>query len=157
MLQSAVDYLNANKPGPTELWICSDLRSADWNAESGNWNAVRDAIQSFPQSVRIHLLAYAEPAKENLALRVFDVRREGKDGSNEVVLSLQVSRPEVDESAPARSVPVQIEFDGARSELTVELKGSQAEVKNYRVALSGNQKSGWGKVSDSGRSEQRRQ
>ena len=75
MLQSAVDYLNANKPGPTELWICSDLRTADWSVESGNWNAVRDALQSFPQSVRIHLLAYAEPAENNLSLRVTEVRR----------------------------------------------------------------------------------
>ena len=148
MLQAAVDYLNANKPGPTELWICSDLRGADWSVESGNWNAVRDALQSFPQSVRIHLLAYADPAKENLSLRVSDVRRESTDAGNEVVMSLQISRGDGDDaSATKRTVPIQFEIDGARSELSVELNGNQAEVRNHRVALSSNQKRGWGKVS----------
>ena len=148
MLQSAVDYLNANKPGPTELWICSDLRTADWSVESGNWNAVRDALQSFPQSVRIHLLAYSEPAENNLSLRVSDVRRESTDKGNEVVMSLQISQAATEGASSAkRVVPVQIEIDGARSELSVELTGNQAEVRNHRVALSGNQKRGWGKVS----------
>ncbi len=148
MLQSAVDYLNANKPGPTELWICSDLRTADWSVESGNWNAVRDALQSFPQSVRIHLLAYSEPAENNLSLRVSDVRRESTDKGNEVVMSLQISQAAAEGASSAkRVVPVQIEIDGARSELSVELTGNQAEVRNHRVALSGNQKRGWGKVS----------
>ena len=148
MLQSAVDYLNANKPGPTELWICSDLRTADWSVESGNWNAVRDALQSFPQSVRIHLLAYSEPAENNLSLRVSDVGRELTDKGNEVVMSLQISQAAAEGASSAkRVVPVQIEIDGARSELSVELTGNQAEVRNHRVALSGNQKRGWGKVS----------
>ncbi|MDX1927713.1 MAG: BatA domain-containing protein, partial [Pirellulaceae bacterium] len=148
MLQSAVDYLNANKPGPTELWICSDLRSADWSVESGNWNAVRDALQSFPQSVRIHLLAYAEPAETNLSVRVTDVRRESTDAGNQVVMSLVVSQSTSEDSPSAkRVVPVQIEIDGARSELSVEMTGNQAEVRNHRVSLSGNQKRGWGKVS----------
>ncbi len=148
MLQSAVDYLNANKPGPTELWICSDLRTADWSVESGNWNAVRDALQSFPQSVRIHLLAYSEPAENNLSLRVSDVRRESTDKGNEVVMSLQISQAAAEGASSAkRVVPIQIEIDGARSELGVELTGNQAEVRNHRVALSGNQKRGWGKVS----------
>ena len=159
MLQSAVDYLNANKPGPTELWICSDLRVADWSVESGNWNAVRDALEKFPQSVRIHLLAYAEPPQSNLAIRVTDVRRESSEGTNDVLMSLQISQTGAEAasasgsgasasaSATKRVVPVQIEIDGARSELSVELTGNQAEVRNHRVALSGNQKRGWGKVS----------
>ncbi len=161
MLQSAVDYLSANKPGPTELWICSDLRVADWSVESGNWNAVRDALQKFPQSVRIHLLAYADPPQSNLAVRVTDVRRESTDGRNDVLMSLQVSQTGssaagtdaagTDAATDAgsemkRVVPIQIEIDGARSELSVELTGNQAEVRNHRVALSGNQKRGWGKV-----------
>ena len=163
MLQSAVDYLNANKPGPTELWICSDLRVADWSVESGNWNAVRDALQKFPQSVRIHLLAYADPPQSNLAIRVTDVRRESSEGGNDVLMSLQLSQTGSSAagtnaagldavgldavSASKRIVPIQIEIDGARSELSVELTGNQAEVRNHRVALSGNQKRGWGKVS----------
>ncbi len=148
MLQSAVDYLTANKPGPTELWICSDLRTADWSAESGNWNAVRDALLNFPQSVRIHLLAYPQITENNLAVRVTEVRRESTAGGNAVSISLQISQAVAEDATAAkRSVPVQIEIDGSRSELNVELTGSQAEVRNHRVALANNQRKGWGRVS----------
>ena len=33
MLQAARDYIKANKAGRTEIWICSDLRENDWNAD----------------------------------------------------------------------------------------------------------------------------
>ena len=58
MLQAARDYIKANKAGRTEIWICSDLRENDWNADSGRWQALRDAFLEFPQGVRFHLLAY---------------------------------------------------------------------------------------------------
>lgn len=145
MLQSAVDYLLNNKPGPTEIWICSDMRVSDWNAESGNWNAVREALQNFPQSVQIHLLAYPDAVENNLAIRVTDVHRESTPDGQQVVLSVQVSQTV--ESSEKRNVPIQIEIAGARSELNLELNGSQAEIRNHRVTLSGNQKKGWGKVS----------
>ena len=58
MLQAARDYIQANKSGRTEIWICSDLRENDWNADSGRWQALRDAFLEFPQGVRFHLLAY---------------------------------------------------------------------------------------------------
>jgi Aerotolerance regulator N-terminal len=145
MLQTAVDYMQNNKPGPTELWICSDMRTADWSAESGNWNAVRDALQSFPQSVRIHLLAYPQTTDRNFAIRVSDVRRQSDADGQSVVMSIQVSHS--GESAEKRSIPVQVEIEGARSELDVEMTGSLAEIRNHKVALSGNQKRGWGKVS----------
>jgi hypothetical protein len=147
MLQSAVDYLTINKSGPSELWICSDLRTADWNVESGNWNVVREALLNFPQSVRIHLLAYPQPADNNLSIRVSDVRLETGGTGNAVSMSLQVSQTgKRGDAGGNRTVPVQIEIDGTRSELSVELSGSQVELRNHRVPLSGNQRRGWGKV-----------
>ena len=62
MLQAARDYIKANKAGRTEIWICSDLRENDWNADSGRWQALRDEFQEFPQGVRFHLLAYPQTA-----------------------------------------------------------------------------------------------
>ena len=62
MLLAARDYMRANKAGRTEVWICSDLRENDWNAESGRWQALRDGFLEFPQGVRFHLLAYPKVA-----------------------------------------------------------------------------------------------
>lgn len=143
MLQSVVDYINTNQPGPTDVWICSDLRSADWNSESSHWNAVRDALKSAPQSVRLHLLAYPQKPDGNLAIRVTDAHHESSDSKNSLVMSFQITR---NGSGVQQSVPVQIEIDGARSELSVEMTSNQVEIRNHRVPLSGNQKTGYGKV-----------
>lgn len=148
MLQGVVDYLNANKPGPTDVWICSDLRSSDWQPESSHWNVVREALSNFPQSVRIHLLAYPSASPDNLSIRVTEVLRESNASGDTVAVSMKLAQSTSDtEAASKRTVPIQIEIDGARSELTVELTGREMEIRNHRVPVSAQQQKGWGKVS----------
>ncbi len=152
MLQSALDYLETNKPGPSEIWICSDLREADWNAESGTWSLVREGFERLPQSVRFHLLAYPSDSPKNVAIRVSEARREQLNAAgiaeNNLLVSFSLSRSADKLAADDKlSIPVQIEIEGARSEITVELSGSQTEIRNHRVPLAGNQTRGWGRVS----------
>ena len=45
MLESARDYITSNNTGRTEVWICSDIRENDWNAESGRWQSLRDSLR----------------------------------------------------------------------------------------------------------------
>ena len=47
----------------------------------------------------------------------------------------------------ARSIPVQFEIEGARSEMMVELAGAQAELKDHRIPLEKGRDRGWGRVS----------
>ena len=145
MLQSASDYLTTNKPGPTDIWICSDLRTSDWSTESANWKTVREALKNSPQSVQVHLLAYPEPAENNLSIRVSEVQRDSDSAGETLGLSMQLTQTASGNIAVKRMVPVQIEIDGARSELNVELNGRDVLVRNHRVPLGG-QKRGSGKV-----------
>ena len=70
MLQAAHDYIKNNRTGETEVWICSDLRANDWNADNGRWKTLRDSFQKFKQSVRFHLLAYpAAPTANVIGVR----------------------------------------------------------------------------------------
>ncbi|MEZ6138798.1 MAG: BatA domain-containing protein [Pirellulaceae bacterium] len=156
MLESALDYLKTNKPGPTEVWICSDLREADWNADSGTWEVTREGFEQLPQSVRFHLLAYPQPANDNLSIRVTDARREvvtadaetnDSLNGNTLLLSMQLSRAADESNSERIKVPVQIEIEGARSEHLVELAGGGSEIKNHRVSLPANMNRGWGRVS----------
>ena len=80
----------ANKAGRTEIWICSDIRENDWNADSGRWQALRDGFLELPQGVRFHLLAYPQTAPGNLSVRVTDVRRQ-KTGDAAELLGLAAS------------------------------------------------------------------
>ncbi len=147
MLQSARDYIKANKPGRTEIWICSDIRANDWNAESGRWQALRDSFAEFPQGVRFHLLAYPQSAPANLSVRVTDLKRQQTADAAELLLSLRIKREAGDESTEKQSVPIQFEIDGARSEMTVEMVGPTYELKDHKIALDRKKRRGWGRVS----------
>ncbi|MBI3862285.1 MAG: BatA domain-containing protein [Planctomycetia bacterium] len=150
MLQAAHDYIQANKSGRTEIWICSDLRENDWNGESGRWQTLRESFLEFPQGVRFHLLAYPQAALENVAIRVTDVRRQQTSDAAELFISLKLSRAPVLDSNSSNSkisVPVQFEIDGARSELTIEMDGAQFELKDHRIPLERSHERGWGRVS----------
>jgi hypothetical protein len=145
MLQAAYEYVKANKPSRTEVWICSDVRRHDWSPDSGRWQEVRDAFLDLPQPVRFHLLAYPEVAPDDRAVRVTDVRRtETADGAA-LLLSLRVDQAKAVEKKA--TVPVQLEVDGARSEINVELTGADGEIENHLVPLDARQTQGWGRVS----------
>ncbi len=153
MLQAARDYIRANKPGHTEIWICSDIRQNDWNAESGRWQTLRDSFLEFSQGIRFHLLAYPQVASSNVAVRVTDVRRQQTSDSTELLVSLRLSKVHpTDPSDPTDrsdklSIPIQFDIEGARSEITIEMTGPQFELKDHRIPLERLRERGWGKVS----------
>ena len=60
MLEAARTYIQANRTGRTEIWICSDLRENDWHADSGRWRTLRESFLELAQGVRFHLLAYPQ-------------------------------------------------------------------------------------------------
>src|SRR5690606_31184300 len=121
MLQIAYDYIRANRPGRAEVWIASDVRRNDWPPDSGRWQAIRDAFLELPQPIRFHLLAYPQASPENRSIRVTNVRRIETSSGAELLLSLKVNQASPTEKT-AR-LPVQLELDGARSEIVVELTG----------------------------------
>jgi hypothetical protein len=61
LLQTAHDYIKNNRSGQTEIWICSDLRANDWNAESGRWEGLRNSFQEFKQQLSGVQTARANP------------------------------------------------------------------------------------------------
>jgi hypothetical protein len=145
MLQAAHDYIKANTPGRTEIWICSDIRENDWNAESGRWQTLRESFREFPQGIRFHLLAYPQPAPDNVSLRVTDVRRVPSGDAAELLVSLKLTR---EGNAETRiSLPVHFEIEGARSELTIEMEGTEYELKDHQIPLERSHERGWGRVS----------
>jgi hypothetical protein len=154
MLQAAREYIRANKPGRTEVWICSDVRANDWNPDGGRWPALRDSFLESTQGVRFHLLAYPQTAPGNLSVRVAEVRRQKTAEGADLFVTVLLTREQGDgpssmpnESLPKRSIPVQFEIGGARSEVTIEMAGSRYELKDHRIPLGRGQERGWGKVS----------
>ena len=145
MLEAARDYIRANRTGRTEIWICSDLRQNDWKPDSARWQSLRNSFLEFPQGIRIHLLAYADVARGNVAVQVTNVRRQQTADSAELLISLRLAR-EGDPDTKL-TVPVQFEIEGARSEVTIDMNGPTYELKDHRIPIERTRERGWGKVS----------
>ncbi|MGZ0169745.1 MAG: BatA domain-containing protein [Planctomycetales bacterium] len=145
MLEQARDYIKSNNTGRTEVWICSDVRENDWNAESGRWQTLRDSFLELPQAVRFHLLAYPTEARSNTSIRVTSVRRFETVDSAELLVSLKVTRDASKDDSI--TLPVQFEIEGARSELTVNVDGPTLELIDHRIPIERSNDRGWGKVS----------
>lgn len=145
MLDAAREYIRDNRTGRTDIWICSDIRENDWNAESSRWQSLRDSFLELPQAVRMHLLSYADVSPKNASVEVTDVRRfESVDGA-ELLVSLKIHRGE--ESSEDASIPVQFEIDGARSELTIKTSELVYELIDHRIPIERSKERGWGRVS----------
>ena len=91
MMQTTLDYITANKTGRSDIWICSDSRSNDWDPNSGRWDTIRD---SFAQTKghRIKLLNYSQLAKDNLAVTVSGVHRRQIGNKAELILDVHLKR-----------------------------------------------------------------
>lgn len=145
LLDAARQYVRDNKTGRTEIWIASDLRRSDWDEQSGRWEGLRSAFLEFPQTIRFHLLSYADNAADNMSVRVTNARRRRSAAGAELLLSLALTRDEP--SATTISVPLRIEIEGASSELAVEFSGNRHELRDHPVPLDAAQERGWGRVS----------
>ena len=73
LLQSALDYLVANRAGRSDVWICSDLQAADWRSDSGQWAGLRSGFLELKPPVRFHLLSYPRASPDNASVRVQEI------------------------------------------------------------------------------------
>ena len=67
--------------------------------------------------------------------------------ANQLVLSLDVSSTMTDGEQPGRSVPIQLELEGVRTELPIELSQAGGQLREYRLPLPAKLQAGWGRVS----------
>ena len=145
MLDSAARYIENNKTGRTDIWICSDLRSNDWQNQSGQWQRLRDKFMAFPQGIRFQLFSFPKPAPDNVAIEIAEVERlTGEEGS-ELMVSLRLTREEATKEPLV--IPVQFEIGGARSQVQIELVGKEAELRGHRIPIDSELNRGWGRVS----------
>ncbi|MCC7084092.1 MAG: BatA domain-containing protein [Pirellulales bacterium] len=145
LLQAAYDYIQRNKSGRTDIWICSDLRANDWNAEGGRWQSLRDAFREIQPGVRFTLHDYSQPSPGNLSIRVTDVRRQSSSTGAELLISLRIVRE--GGGTDKITLPLHFEIDQARSETEIELTGDAFELKDHPIPLAKDQQRGWGRVS----------
>ncbi len=143
MLQTALDYVVANRAGRTDIWICSDLQANDWKWEDGRWVGLREGFAPH-EAVRFYVLSYTGAAPDNLAVRVQSARVGLEGGAPQLVMDVVVRRP--GGAGRASRVPVEFVINGARSVVNIEMDDIEYRLQGHTIALVGDTRSGWGYV-----------
>ncbi|MBI1313205.1 hypothetical protein GC176_18085 [bacterium] len=143
MFQAALDYLTVNQVGRTDIWVCSDLRRTDWEADSGRWASLRESLTQL-EGVRFQLLAYPDVPRENVSVEVQSVKRRNVPGGAELVLDIRLLRQT--ESAVSANVPLTFLINGARSVHEVEMTDDELVLQGHVLPIDDNSATGWGRV-----------
>jgi hypothetical protein len=143
LLHKALDYTVASQTGRTDIWICSDLRENDWNPSDGRWASIRDGFQAL-DGVKFYLLSYDEPAHDNVAIRVSNVRQRIIGDERELIFDVRLTS-EADRPTSG-SIPCEVIINGTRSIMDVEMTGNEYVLQGYQVPLAAEATGGWGRV-----------
>ena len=143
LLQTAMDYAVAQKLGNAEVWLCSDMRTGDWQPENGAWESLRESARELP-NLRWRLLTFPEGSPDNLGVRVESVRRRELPGSAgaELLLDLELRRQG---SGPA-TIPIGVVVNGVRSVMELTVEGERQQIRGMSVPVGRETINGWGMV-----------
>jgi hypothetical protein len=143
LLQDALDYMTANKTGRTDVWMLSDLQQTDWDASGGRWQTLRVAFAAMP-GVRFHLLAYPQPAADDIGVTIDRVQRRESAEKAELLLDFRIIR-HAQNPQPVK-LPLSFVVNGTATSTTVDLKENQLVIEGYSIPIDKSLKRGWGRV-----------
>ena len=143
LLQTSLDYMTANQTGRTDVWMLSDLRTADWDAGGGRWEPLRGALASM-KGVRFHLLSYPQPATGNLAVTVDHVTRRETAEKTELLLDVRITRNET--KPEPLEIPLRFVIAGVTTTQKVEIKDNQLLMQALAVPIDKSTKRGAGRI-----------
>jgi hypothetical protein len=93
----------------------------------------------------LHLIGYDEPAARNMSIQVLDAKTIREGQTPQLALTIRLERSA--DWTEKITLPLTIQIGSARSEESIEMTGSQLDLKDFRVALPGLEERGWGRVS----------
>lgn len=144
MLQKAMEYISANKPGNCQIWICSDLKENDWDLNNGLWASLRDEFPNLNDNVQILMVPMTQSAERNMGIRIQNAKKMESNGKARVELSLQIWRE--DASEEEIEVPVDINVNGSVSRSKLTFSGREGALDGIAIDIDPGQTNGWGWV-----------
>lgn len=146
MVEAAFSYVRDNQLGAAEVWICSDLRTADWQPQSARWPALREAFRQYPGRVQFRLLSYAESGSRNWTIQLKHVRYRQTSSGGEVRLSFTIRQTAgTSNKESVAKLPVLFSVGGkTQFSHLLEVAGAAAEVSDFPIPLGEQSREGWG-------------
>lgn len=139
LLNRAAEYLKAT-PCRAEIWLASDLQTANWHPDDERWAAARVSLAALPQKPAVRVLSIGGTSASNTAIAILGSRRSGDD------LLLDVELLRTNETRGAANVPLTANLNGARTTDSLTVPGQSLRFQK-RLTLPANSDSGHGWLS----------
>jgi hypothetical protein len=143
LLELAMDHIEVNETGQTDIWICSDLQKSNWLPSSPRWESIRTRATA-QKALRIFLLAYPGAPADDLSVMVSGARLYKTNNQSQVLLDATITRNNA--SSRPLSIPVQILANGKLSVHNIEIESDQYGIQALPVPLGEETEAGWGRV-----------
>jgi hypothetical protein len=139
LLNRAAEFLRET-PGRAEIWLASDLQTANWQPGDERWAAARATLASLPQKPAVRVLSLTGAGAPNSAISLLGSRRSGDE------LLLDVELLHTTESRGAANLPLTVNFNGTRTADTLTIPGQSLRFQK-RLNLPPGSESGFGWLS----------
>ena len=139
LLTRAAEFLRET-PGRAEIWLASDLQTANWQPDDERWAAARATLNGLPQKPALRVLSITGNTAPNTALSLLGSRRAGDD------LLLDLELLHTTEARVSPTVPLTANLNGTSTTDTLTLPGQSLRFQK-RIALPPGSDSGFGWLS----------
>lgn len=141
-LESAIDWIQRNKPGSVEIWIASDFQKSNWAPDSERWKDIVPRLSAVVGNLRVRLLRIANPQSFDDVGIVVSEAIVKKSASGKVLeIEMQIERTSIEE----KNLPINLLVDGEQQYFEIPCQGQSMRYR-HRITFEKNLDSGWGKI-----------
>jgi len=132
LLERALRRVESQSMGPTDIWVCTDRQSADWQLDSGRWSRIREKLETLSE-VKLQFLTPESSDQFNLAISASNIKlvREGK--RNFVYLDFAIEQTSGD--VGQRIVPVQVMTLRNERNVEVEMVAANFQYQQLKIEV----------------------
>ena len=142
LFRKALDFIQTDSSGRTDLWLATDLRREDWAPAAGEWQSIRSEL-SASENTRLFLLTFPEIESDNLSIAVSNVKRRRSASGLQLVLDLSIKKQGVVSPDAEEKIPVEFTVNGTRTVQEMVLKGEEMIRLGHTIPLGNSDARGW--------------
>lgn len=137
MLESALGWMERNRPGRAEIWMITDGQVSNWHPHAAGWPGLAARLAAYAPAVRAKLILLQSRLGENLSVQMREIRQL-PDGGGEYELLVGLRHP----GAGAEPVPAVRVLNGERTLLPLPAEAPETD-HALRLPAPG-EGAGWG-------------
>ena len=144
LVETALDRIDTDSMGPTDIWLCSDMQASDWQINSGRWARISQRLSNMA-GTKLRILSSGPTSGFNCAVTAQNVvrRQQGERFFLELDLSIRQTLGEL----TARTVPVVVHVGNDQRHLDADLVAGIFDAKRVVIEISDTELRGGGYVS----------